>query len=123
MIKKLSQLFIACAAGCCTGLAGADDHNHSHRFQNDVDAFHAVLAPIWHAPQGNGRLQSACAKSGEMEGLAKDIRSTDASQLVASVAILKMKCQGDQRAVEAALGDVHDAFHHIIEHKPAGKAR
>lgn len=120
MTKILSLLFIAFSTTCFTGAAVADDHNHSHRFSKDVDAFHAVLAPIWHAPQGNERLQSACAKAGEMEALARSIRSTDASQLVSSVATLNTKCQGDPAAVEVAFGNVHEAFHHLIEHKPAG---
>lgn len=123
MIKKLTQLSIACVAGCFIGTAIADDHHHMHRFAKDVDAFHAVLAPVWHAPQGSERLQNACAKAAEMESLAKAIRSSDASRLVASVGTLKTKCQGEQAGVEVALGDVHEAFHHLIEHKPAGKAR
>lgn len=122
MTKTLSLLCIGLLATCLTEVAIADDHHHSHRFPKDVDAFHAVLAPIWHAPQGNERLQSACEKAGEMERLATGIRSTDASRLVSSVMTLKTKCQGEQAAVEVALGNVHDAFHQLIEHKPAGKA-
>ena len=120
MMMKHAQLLIACVAGCCIGSAVADDH-HMHHFAKDVDAFHSVLAPIWHAPQSIERRQTACAKASEMEGLAKSIRSTNASHLVGSVAILKTICQSDQAAVEAALGDVHEAFHHLIEHQPAGK--
>lgn len=122
MTKTLSLVLVGFLATVATEMAIADDHHHSHRFSKDVDAFHAVLAPIWHAPQGNERLQSACAKAGEMEGLAKGIRSTDASRLMRSVVTLKTKCQGDPAAVELALGNVHDAFHQLIEHKPAGKA-
>ena len=123
MNKNLFLLFVALSATCFTGAAFADDHNHSHRFSKDVDAFHAVLALVWHAPKGVERLQSACAKAGEMEGLAKGISSTDASLLVSSLTALKTKCQGDQASVEIALIGVHDAFHQLIEHKPAGKVR
>lgn len=123
MIKKLTRLSIACVMWSSIGAAIADEHHHMHRFPKDVDAFHAVLAPIWHSAPGKARLQAACAKANEMEGLAKGIRSTDATELLGSVGTLKTTCQGDQGAVEAALGDVHEAFHHLIEHKPAGKAR
>lgn len=123
MNKKLFLSFVGFSATVATGMAIADEHHHPHRFPKDVDAFHAVLAPIWHAPQGSERLQSACAKAGVMESLAKEIRSRDASGLVNSVETLKTKCQGDQAAVERALGNVHDAFHQLIDHKPAGKAR
>lgn len=123
MIRKATQLLITCVAGSCIGTAVADDHHHMHRFPKDVDALHAVLAPIWHSAPGKERLQTACAKANEMEGLAKGIRSTDASELVGAVGALKTKCQGDQADVESALGDVHEAFHHLIETKAAGKAR
>jgi hypothetical protein len=122
MTKTLSLLFVGFLATVATGMAIADKQHHAHRFPKDVDAFHAVLAPIWHAPQGSERLQSACAKAGVMESLAKGIRSRDASGLVSSVETLKTTCQGDQAAVEGALGNVHDAFHQLIDHKPAGKA-
>lgn len=123
MITKLTQLSIACVMGCSIGAAIGDEHHHMHRFPKDVDAFHAVLAPIWHSAPGKERLQAACAKANEMEGLAKRIRSTDATELLGAVGALKTKCQGNQESVEAAFGDVHEAFHHLIEHKPAGKAR
>lgn len=123
MNKKLFLSFVGFSATVATGLAIADNQHHSHRFPKDVDAFHAVLAPIWHASQGSERLLSACAKAGVMESLAKEIRSRDASGLVNSVEKMKTKCQGDQAAVEGALGKVHDAFHQLIDHKPAGKAR
>lgn len=123
MIKKTIQLSVACVMGSLLGAAIADEHHHMHRFPKDVDAFHAVLAPIWHSAPGKERLQAACAKANEMEGLAKRIRSTDATELLGSVGVLKTKCQGEQGVVEAAFGDVHEAFHHLIEPKAASKAR
>jgi hypothetical protein len=89
-----------------------------------VDAFHSVLAPIWHARPGDERSQKACAKAAEMEGVAKDIRSSDATPLVASIATLKLKCQGNKKAdVDVALGEVHEAFHRLIEPRPAVSPR
>lgn len=123
MDKRLIKLLIACVAGGCVGFAVADEHKHMHRFAKDVDAFHAVLAPIWHAAPGKERLQNACAKANEMEGLANNIRSTDPAQLLGAVAALKTQCQGNPAGVEAAFGDLHDAFHRLIEPKASGKAR
>ena len=121
MIKRLAKLFIACVAGGGICTAVADDHHHMHdQFPKDVDAFHSVLAPIWHSAPGQERTQNACSKASEMEGLAKGIRTSDATPLVASVATLKLKCQGDQADVDAALFDVHEAFHRLIEPRSGG---
>lgn len=92
-------------------------HVH-HQFAKDVDAFHAVPAPVWHARPGPERTQDACAKAGEMARLASEIRSTNASQLVASIPALKAKCESDKGGVDAALYDVHEAFHRQIDAKP-----
>lgn len=107
-----------------TGDALADEAHHDHhKLAKDVDAFHAVLAPVWHARQGPERLPDACAKAGELGRLAGEIRSTDAAQLLASIASLKAACQGSQGKVEGALHDVHEAFHQLIDPKPAAVKR
>jgi len=107
------------AAAFLGGSALADEHGHIHpKFAPDVDAFHAVLAPVWHARPGPERTQDACAKAGEMARLAKQIRSTDASQLLASISALKTKCDSDKGSADAALFDVHEAFHHLIDRQP-----
>ncbi|HJW25929.1 MAG TPA: hypothetical protein VJ576_13625 [Rhodocyclaceae bacterium] len=124
MAKQFTRLFIALVAAHWVGGAVAEDrHPMHHHFPQDVDAFHSVLAPIWHARPGKERSRNACAKAAEMEGLAKDIRSADAAQLVASVATLKQKCQGGDAEVDAALFDVHEAFHRLIEPRPAAAGR
>ncbi|MER2514735.1 MAG: hypothetical protein ABTQ25_20380 [Nitrosomonas ureae] len=119
MIKPNNPKLILAAMVFIGGIAIADENDHKHhRFAKDVDAFHAVLAPVWHARPGPERTQDACAKAGEMARLAKEIHSTDASQLVASIPTLKTKCDSDKSAVDAALFDVHEAFHHLIDAKP-----
>lgn len=90
-------------------------HHHHHHFPKDVDAFHSVLAPVWHAAPGKERLRNACAKAGQMESLAKDIRSADASPLLAGIANLKKECRDGKGDVAGALSDVHEAFHRLIE--------
>jgi hypothetical protein len=118
MGKKYTKSIIALAATLFVGGAAAEErhggHMH-HHFPKDVDAFHAVLAPLWHARPGPERAHAACAKADEMERLAKDIRSGDAAPLAASVANLKKTCPGRQGEVDAALFDVHEAFHRLAE--------
>lgn len=105
------------------GSALADEHGHMHhKFSKDVDAFHSILAPVWHARPGPERTQDACAKASEMARLANEIRSTDASQLVASISVLKSKCGNNKGEVDVALYDVHEAFHHLID-MPAGSPK
>lgn len=112
-MKKFTKLFGATLAVTCLSVAIADDHHH-HHFAKDVDAFHAVLAPIWHARPGPERLPNACAKVEELGQLASAIRSTDASKLVASISTMKTACQGKSGDVDGAFHDVHEAFHHLI---------
>ena len=119
MNKINTKKFIIVVAAIIGGSALADEHGHMHHnFAKDVDAFHAVLAPVWHARPGPERTQDACAKAGEMARLANEIRSKDASQLVASISKLKAKCDGNKVEVDAAFYDVHEAFHHLIEMRP-----
>lgn len=111
-IKKYTKLLVALLAVTSMGVAIAEDHQH-HHFAKDVDAFHAVLAPVWHVRPGPERLPNACTKVDELGRLASDIRSTDATKLVTSIATMKTACQskGD---VDGAFYDVHEAFHHLI---------
>lgn len=112
-MKKLIKLFGASLAVACLGSAIADDHHH-HHFAKDIEAFHAVLAPVWHARPGPERLPNACAKVDELGRLASDIRSSDAAKLVASIATMKTACQGKPGDVDGAFRDVHEAFHQLI---------
>ena len=120
MTTRIARILAAVAAPLCLGgvLGGAiaQDHRHHHDFAPDIDAFHAALAPVWHARPGKARTQDACAKAGRMEALAKDIRSKDASALQASIAALKATCKGNKLAeVDGALHDVHETFHRLID--------
>lgn len=124
MNKINTKKFIIVVAAIIGGSALADEHGHMHHnFAKDVDAFHAVLAPVWHARPGPERTQDACAKAGEMARLANEIRSKDASLLVASISKLKANCDDNKVEVDAAFYDVHEAFHHLIEMKPVSAKR
>lgn len=117
MKKKFTKLAWAMATTTCLGAAIADEP-HPHQFAKDVDAFHAAVAPVWHARPGKERLQNACGKVDELARLATDIHSTDASKLVASITTMKTACQGKLSDVEGAFYDVHEAFHHLMDAKP-----
>ncbi|MBS1143822.1 MAG: hypothetical protein H6R14_1228 [Proteobacteria bacterium] len=103
------------AVGCSVAMSvEATRHSH-HRMAKDVDAFHAVLAPVWHARPSPERTRNACAKRPEMAALAGNIRSRDASGLVAALARLKTSCEDGKGEVDAAFYDVHEAFHDLID--------
>ena len=120
MNRFFAGAILSVATAFIGGSAFAEEHGHMHHdFSKDVDAFHAVLAPVWHARPSLARTQDACDKTGEMARLAKEIRSADASQLNASINALKAKCDGRTSEVDAALYDVHEAFHRLVEMKPA----
>ena len=112
-MKKLIKLFGVTLAVTCLGSAIAEEHHH-HHLTKDGDAFHAVLAPVWHASPGPERLLNACAKVDELGRLASDIRSTNGSKLLASIATMKTACQSKPGDVDGAFHDVHEAFHHLI---------
>lgn len=118
MTSKQKQWMVAVmAANMIGGVLAAEphEHGHHHQFAKDVDAFHGVLAPVWHAAPGKARNRNACSKAGQMARLANDIRSADASGLQAGVAALKKQCRRGKGDVEGALFDVHEAFHRLIE--------
>lgn len=119
MTRKQKQLIVAVmAASMIGGAIAAEPQGHRHhQFPKDIDAFHSVLAPVWHAAPGKARNRNVCNKVSQMERLSKDIGSTDASALQASVATLKKQCQTRKGDVEGALFDVHEEFHHLIEPK------
>lgn len=116
MATQFTRLVLAVSSALLISNALADNAGHKHHdFPKDVDAFHALLAPIWHARPGKERSQNACAKAAEMEMLARDIQSADAKPLVASITSLKSTCKGKLAEVDAAFFDVHEAFHHLID--------
>lgn len=123
MSRKLKTLMAAAVAAIAATTAGGalaaepNEHRHHHHFAADVDAFHGVLAPVWHAARGAQRNQDACGQAGRMASLAKEIRSTDATALQARIVTLQAACGEAKGDVEGALFDVHEAFHRLIEAK------
>ncbi|MCX7164618.1 MAG: hypothetical protein WCI19_10665 [Betaproteobacteria bacterium] len=99
------------------GSAGAQDkhENHMHSFAKDVDALHAVLAPLWHAPAGKERSHRVCTQTETLEALTREIQGADTKPLLASLAALKKQCQSNPGKIDVAFSRVHEAFHHLAE--------
>ncbi len=84
----------------------------------EENAFHAVMAPLWHAPVGKTRIPNACAKAANMVKLANQIKNSNAASLKEATGIFKDKCQAkpsNPAEAEAAFIQIHDAYHKIIE--------
>jgi hypothetical protein len=116
MPRKPFNMIAMIAVGLVAGSSLAQDRheNHSHAFPKDVDAFHATLAPLWHAQAGKQRSANVCAQAGKLESLASEIRKVDTKALVASVTALKAQCNASPTNIDTAFSDVHDAFHRVM---------
>jgi hypothetical protein len=98
--------------------AQAAEPQHEHmKLAADVAAFHSAIAPLWHAPKGAERIGKACAQAGELQRLALDIKSTDASALQAATGQFQEQCKTAPDQAEGAFGKLHDAFHKLAMHK------
>jgi len=114
-----TKLIVAIAAVLFAGSAvGEDkDERHMHSFAKDVDALHAVLAPLWHERPGKERSQNVCAQAHKLEKLTKEIHGVDVRTLLESIAALKAQCQANPSDIDAVFSQVHEAFHYLAEHK------
>lgn len=116
--NKKFLIAVTLAALLAGSVNAADRHQEQrHDFAQDVDAFHAVLAPLWHARPGQQRSREVCVQAKQLASLAGEIRSGDAKTLVASVAALQQRCQINPADIDAAFFDVHQAFHHLAERR------
>jgi hypothetical protein len=75
-----------------------------------VDAFHDVLAPLWHSPDSRERTEKTCAAVPALEARAQDVGD---APLVEAVQALAAECTGDRAAFKTKLAAVHDAFHAV----------
>ncbi len=91
-----------------------------------VEAFHDVLAPVWHTDDEAKRNESACSTAASLHTLASRLVGEPApraatpaypAQTVAlekAVTSLESACSGAERtSVGPALSNVHDAFHAV----------
>jgi hypothetical protein len=114
----LSLIAVLAAALMMGGTLAEDSHDkHTHSFSQDVDVFHAALAPLWHAPAGKERSASVCAQTQKLESLAGAIHSGEAKPLVAAIKNLQAQCKADSTDIGTAFTQVHQAFHVLVEPK------
>jgi hypothetical protein len=106
--------------------AGGEEH---HKLTPELDAFHQVLAPLWHADKGEARQKDTCAAVPEFKTRAAAIKgaaapaSVDAAawtsagaELESAVAGLETACGGaDPAAFEPAFEAMHAKFHGAME--------
>ena len=115
----------------------ADGNAEKHDFPPAVEAFHDVMAPLWHAPAGEQRAQEICVQSSQLVANVGIIQQSETpinikasewnqavTNLTQAVTELEQQCD-DKNSPEPALGEVHEAFHHLVkllEHKQATSA-
>ncbi len=89
---------------------------HEHEMAGlppELSSFHDLLAPHWHAAQGQQRMTDTCAAIGDFKTKADAAKN---QPLVDAVAGLATACGGtDLAAFDAAFGKVHDSFHAAME--------
>lgn len=125
-ILLLSVLLGACGssqpAAETTPPPKADEHE-GHEEHGDmpaeVQAFHDVLAPLWHAPEGAERTAKTCDSTGALEEKAVAIEAvwkTEGKELHDSVKALAEECARDGRPeFQTRFAAVHTAFHALAE--------
>lgn len=95
----------------------------------ELQKFHAVLAPRWHAGRGPERIADTCGAIAELRADADELAaapapagrdaaawSSSGKQLAEAVAGLEAACQvHDAAGFEPAFAQVHDRFHGLLE--------
>ena len=110
------------------GHAEGEGHHHDKDMSPPLKSFHDVLAPVYHAEKGPGRVDKTCADAPAMTKGAAAVANEEGvdhttarkerdEALTKSVADLETACKGDKAGVEAALEKVHDAFHAFLKEK------
>jgi hypothetical protein len=95
----------------------------------ELQRFHAVLAPRWHAEHGPERIADTCGAIGELRAGADAVVAAPApagrdaaawsaggKQLAEAVAALDANCQAhDAAGFEPVFAQVHERFHGLLE--------
>ena len=111
--------------------AAPEEHGEHGKLSPELDAFHEILAPRWHADPGPQRAVDTCAAIADFKTRAAAVKSAAApagaeatawseagTKLETSVVALEAECTAgaaDQAKFDAAFSAVHDAFHHAME--------
>lgn len=112
------------------GHEGGHEHEesgekHHPEMEGAIKSLHDVLAPVYHADKGPGRVEKACAATTSLKAETTKVAAepkgdavawkTDVDSLEKSIGEMETACQGDKTGVEPALEKVHDAFHALME--------
>lgn len=148
MTRTLTLAFLVAAAACGGKDKGSAtpptaDHHHAgsgahsgehaggmhEELTPELKAFHDILSPLWHAPQGAQRITDTCGSLEKLRMAADavatatppvsanaDTWTAGTRALVTAVAGLEKECTAkDPGRFEAAFAKVHDAFHALME--------
>lgn len=112
----------------------AEGGHHEDEDKGPLGGVHAILAPIWHSPEGPDRITNACGQAQAMrdksaaveaapapEGADSAAYMAAAKEMTAAGDALIAACAADGRPDAAAkFSAFHDAFHKVVE-KVSGK--
>jgi hypothetical protein len=115
----LAIFMAACGGGTTTATVETNTAHEHEGMSPEVEAFHEVLAPLWHQDPGPGRGQAACAASADLNTRAEAVAAAqpgdESAALVSRAHALAETCANDPGVAEGALGELHEAFHALIE--------
>jgi hypothetical protein len=111
------------------GRMGSDEADEMAAMPPELQKFHAVLAPRWHAKHGPERMADTCGALTEFHadadaitaaaapaGHDADAWSAGGKQLADAVAALDAACKAhDAAGFEPAFARVHERFHGLLE--------
>lgn len=102
----------AAAAPEAAGHGGHGDHHPE--LPPALHAFHELLAPLWHAAEGDERTQKTCDAVADFRIKAAAVEN--GTEVVAAVEMLAGACGVAARPeFQAKFGALHDAFHAAME--------
>ena len=131
-MKRALLILIVVACGSKPPEPVAEQHHDEHaemaNMPPELAKFHDVLAPRWHAEQGDRRMTDTCAaipdftagvtaiaKATPPAGADGTAWTDGAGKLAAAIAALDDTCQKhDAVAFETAFKDVHESFHGLM---------
>jgi hypothetical protein len=102
---------------------GSASEHHMPAMSPALDAFHKLLAPLWHAAPGEQRMADTCQLANGFQQDAARVGNETAGgapELIAAVKGLVDACAANPRtlaAFDAAFAKVHDAFHGMLGEK------
>jgi hypothetical protein len=128
IVLAVTALEIGCNKADSSAVSSAPkessgEHHDMSSLPPTLDAFHKLLAPLWHAPAGDQRMTDTCAGIPGFQTAAAAVGSAavpGAAALAGAVTKLADACAATPRdgaRFDAAFAAVHDAFHGALGEK------